>query len=92
MTENYNGLDKIKDTNIQNFKNALHNGVVNFKYTKKDGSIREAKGTLNIDIMGEENAPSGTSNMNISDSTIRYFDLNSNGWRSFVTFNLIEWS
>ena len=92
MKENYSDLDKIKDTNIQNFKNALHKGIVEFKYKKKDGSIRDAKGTLNINIMGEENAPSGTSNMNISDSTIRYFDLNSNGWRSFVTLNLIEWS
>ena len=57
MTENYNSLDKIKDTNIQNFKNALHKGIVEFKYKKKDGSIRDAKGTLNIDVMGNENAP-----------------------------------
>ena len=57
MTKNYNSLDKIKDTNIQNFKNALHKGIVEFKYKKKDGSIRDAKGTLNIDVMGNENAP-----------------------------------
>ena len=91
MTENYDSLDKIKDTNIQNFKNALHKGIVEFKYKKKDGSIRDAKGTLNIDIMGNENAPTGSGH-NVSDINIRYYDLNSNDWRSFVYNNLLEWN
>ena len=91
MTENYNGLDKIKDTNIQNFKNELHKGIVEFKYKKKDGSIRDAKGTLNINIMGNENAPT-SSGHNVSDTNIRYYDLNSNGWRSFIYNNLLEWN
>ena len=33
--------------NLDAFRNKLKSGVVNFKYTKKDGSVREAKGTLN---------------------------------------------
>ena len=41
---------KILDT----LRNALKSGVVNFKYTKKDGSVREAKGTLNPEIIGEK--------------------------------------
>ena len=89
MTENYDSLDKIKDTNIQNFKNALHKGIVEFKYKKKDGSIRDAKGTLNIDVMGNENAPIGSGH-NVSDTNIRYYDLTSNGWRSFIYNNLLE--
>lgn len=78
------------ETNINNFKNALHKGVVTFKYLKKNGETREAKGTLNIDVMGSENAPKGTG-YEISDNIIHYFDIDSNGWRSFIIDNLIEW-
>ena len=91
MTGTGNILGKIKDTDIQNFKNALHKGIVEFKYKKKDGSIRDAKGTLNIDVMGNENAPTGSGH-NVSDANIRYYDLNSNGWRSFIYNNLLEWN
>ena len=80
-----------KEVNINEFKKALRNGVVEFKYTKKNGEIRTAKGTLNIDIMGEDNAPKGTG-YDIVDTNIRYYDLNSEGWRSFITENLIEWN
>lgn len=90
MKENYDVLERIKQVNIQNFKNALHERTVEFKYKKKDGSIRDAKGTLNIDIMGSENAPTG-SGYNVSDTNVRYYDLNSEGWRSFISDNLIEW-
>lgn len=79
-----------KEVNINEFKNALHKGIVEFKYTKKNGEIREAKGTLNTEIMGEENTPKGTG-YEITDSNIRYYDLNSEGWRSFIVDNLIEW-
>lgn len=80
-----------KEVNIANFKNALRNGVVNFKYKKKNGEIRDAKGTLNIEVMGKDNAPKGTG-YDICDENIRYYDLNSEGWRSFIPENLIEWS
>ena len=75
---------------IKEFKKALHEGIVEFKYTKKNGEERTAKGTLNIDIYGKENEPKGTG-YNISDDNIRYYDLNSEGWRSFIFNNLIEW-
>lgn len=85
------GLGKtIPETYIQNFKNALHKGAVKFKYRKKNGEIREALGTLNIDTMGSENAPKGTG-YGGPDTTIRYYDLNSKGWRSFIIDNFIDW-
>ena len=80
-----------KEVNISKFKKALHEGKVEFKYTKKNGEARTAVGTLNIDIMGEDNKPKGTG-YEITDSNIRYYDLNSEGWRSFITDNLIEWT
>lgn len=79
------------EVNINDFKNALRKGVVNFKYKKKNGEIRDAKGTLNAEIMGEENTPKGTG-YDIVDTNIRYYDLNSEGWRSFIAENLIEWN
>jgi len=79
------------ENNIQDFKNALHEGIVEFQYEKKNGEIRDAKGTLNIEIMGESNIPKGTG-YEISDSNIRYYDLNSEGWRSFIFENLIKWN
>ena len=77
-----------KEVNINEFKKALHKGVIEFKYKKKNGEIREAKGTLNTEVMGEENTPKGTG-YEIADSNIRYYDLNSEGWRSFVVENFI---
>ena len=88
--EKFINMEK-KEVNINDFKNALRNGVVEFKYTKKNGEIRTAKGTLNIDVMGADNAPKGTG-YDIVDDNIRYYDLNSEGWRSFIPENLIEWS
>jgi len=76
--------------NIKEFKQALHEGIVEFKYTKKDGSERTARGTLNLEVMGEDNAPVG-SERSYSENAVRYYDLNSEGWRSFIVDNLVEW-
>lgn len=80
----------MENINIEEFKKALHNGVVEFKYKKKNGEERVAKGTLNVNVMGEENTPKGTG-YDIADTNIRYYDMNSEGWRSFLVENLIEW-
>lgn len=80
----------MENIKIEEFKKALHNGVVEFKYKKKNGDERVAKGTLNTDIMGEKNTPKGTG-YDIVDTNIRYYDMNSEGWRSFLIENLIEW-
>lgn len=74
---------------IKVLKEKLHKGEVNFTFEKKDGSLRTAKGTLNLQVMGEENAPKGV-DYSKSDTVTRYYDLNSNGWRSFTNINLIS--
>lgn len=81
----------MKEINIEDFKKALRNGKVEFTYRKKNGEERTAVGTLNVGIMGEENTPKGTG-YEVSDTNIRYYDLNSNGWRSFIVENLISWN
>ena len=74
---------------IENLKSQMRNGVVEFSYTKKDGSERLANGTLNFEIMGEENQPKTGVDYD-SNNTTRYFDVNSNGWRSFKNENFIK--
>lgn len=80
-----------KEIYFTKFKNALHKRIVEFKYKKKNGEIRIAHGTLNIDLMGENNAPKGNTEYTVSDDTIRYFDTDANGWRSFIIENFIDW-
>ena len=79
-----------KELYIDKFKKALHKGIVEFKYKKKNGEERIAKGTLNEDIIGKENLPKGTG-YDITNTNIRYYDLNSEGWRSFLVENFIDW-
>ncbi len=75
---------------INEFKKLLHSGIVEFKYTKKNGEVRDARGTLSIDVMGKENEPKG-GGKEYPENVVRYYDLNSEGWRSFVFENLIEY-
>jgi hypothetical protein len=74
---------------IKEFKNALHNGIVEFKYTKVNGDERIARGTLQDTVITEDGGSMPKGVMETSDETIRYYDLNSNGWRSFRIENFI---
>ena len=74
---------------IEELKEKLHTGVVEFSYKKKDGSIRTAKGTLNAKHIPEEHVPKNTG-YEAPVGVQRYYDLNSEGWRSFLVENLVE--
>ena len=71
-------------------KQELHKREVKFSYWKKDGSIREARGTLNSEVYGKDNEPTG-SGRPIPENQVRYYDLDVQGWRSFLSENLIGW-
>lgn len=61
----------------------MHNGIVNFAYEKVDGSLRKASGTLkNIESLIKG---TGTSAV----STVKYFDIDANAFRSFRLENLV---
>lgn len=75
---------------IKDFKNKLHKGVVEFKYTKVNGEERTARGTLHETAITEAGGSMPKGTMTVSDETIRYYDLKSNGWRSFRVDNFIE--
>ena len=74
---------------VEQLKAKMLKGEVNFKYTKKNGEERIATGTLNQEIMGEDNVPKG-SEFQKSENAFRYFDTKADGWRSFIKDNLIE--
>jgi hypothetical protein len=83
---------ELKDVKVtyteEAIKNRLASGDVHFTYRKKDGTEREAYGTRNTDIITINDAmPSG--NGSEKTGVISYYDLTSNGWRSFKTENFI---
>lgn len=43
-----------KSTSVEVLNEGLKKGVVTFEYTKKDGSVRTAKGTLNDELLPEK--------------------------------------
>ena len=63
--------------------------AVSFSYWKKDGSIREARGTLNPALIPEDKRPKGASDGTHSPVSFCYFDLDKNEWRSFTLDNFI---
>ena len=62
--------------------------VVDFKFIKKDGTIRTAKGTKNLNLVPKEKLPVGTKKTNIP-NLITYFDIDKNSWRSFYLNKLV---
>jgi hypothetical protein len=60
---------------------ALKQGIVQFQYMKKNGTLRTAFGTLCPEILGQaepQNATESCANVNQ-----KYYDTEANGWRCF---------
>lgn len=64
---------------IEELAAALNKGEVNFKFIKKDGSTRIAKGTRNLGSIPESQHPKGGV---ASSLVLPFFDLDAQGWRS----------
>lgn len=72
---------------IKNLRKKLHEGEVNFEYTKKDGTIRKARGTLDMGMIPESYHPVFQPT---APDNVRYWDLDVQGWRSFRPENFIR--
>ena len=72
---------------FESFRAQLRTGVYRFSYFKEDGSIREARGTLDFSRIPAEHHPKSLS----GDTGVpfRYYDLDAAGWRSFRLDNFI---
>lgn len=75
-------------TEFESFKKELSNRIVEFEYTKKDGTVRKAKGTTKSEVIPENMQPKGVER-NYSEDNIRYFDIDKEGWRSFNKNNFV---
>ena len=76
---------------FEGFHNDLRIGVWRFSYFKKDGSIREARGTLNPLLIPENKMPrNGFETDNGTPAgTFAYYDIDAGDWRSFCLENFI---
>lgn len=63
---------------------AMRAGIVSFAYEKADGSMRRAKGTLH----DAASAIKGTGRPD-DGRTVKYYDVEADGWRSFRVENFI---
>lgn len=75
---------KIKTTDLKEFNEMLHKGIVDFEFIKKDGTIRKAKGTLLPQYLPAKSNSGEGSSRKPSDNVMVYFDLEKNSFRSFV--------
>ena len=86
---------------FENFRKKLSTGIWRFSYLKKDGSIREARGTLCMDLIPEDKRPKGINSEALNGTggalnraepaagVFPYYDLDAAGWRSFRLDNFI---
>lgn len=78
-----------KKSQLQRLRRLLRNGVVEFKYKKKDGSTRKAKGTLKKSLIPETDRGDDRIR-NTNDDVVNYWDLKKDDWRCFLKKNFIE--
>lgn len=71
---------------IKTLVEKLHKGIVSFTYNKKDGTKRHANGTL----YGVGHTIKGGTKRHECSYTLKYYDVDCQGWRCFIINNLIE--
>lgn len=76
-------------SNIDDLEDRLNMGIVEFMYMKKDGSVRNAKGTRNLllDVVGFSDVPMGLRNP--PSHVLTYFDTDKMAWRCFIKNELL---
>ena len=73
---------------IEEVKRQMRNGTCHFLYLKKDGSVREAFGTLNYALCGKHINGQGSSPERWGCSC--YYDIEKGDFRSFRWQNIID--
>ena len=78
-----------RSKDLARLKRLLKNGVVEFSYKKKDGSLRKAKGTLKDELLPETDKDDERKR-NLSNDCFYYFDLKKDDYRCFLRDNFVE--
>ena len=73
-----------KTTDLQEFSEMLHKGIVDFEFVKKDGTVRQAKGTLVAEHLPAPKADSDAPARKTNENVFGYFDMEKQSFRSFV--------
>ena len=73
-----------KTTDLQEFSEMLHKGIVDFEFVKKDGTVRQAKGTLVAEHLPAPKADSDAPARKTNENVFVYFDMEKQSFRSFV--------
>ena len=86
------GLTEMKADEVMMLESKMLEQAVRFQFKKKDGSLREAVGTLNREKMiqpdGSVWEPVGESKPDVP-TLVKYWDLTVQSWRCFNVFNLV---
>lgn len=86
------GLTEMKADEVMLLESKMLETAVRFQFKKKDGSLREAVGTLNRDKMVQQDGslwePLGEARPDVP-TLVKYWDLTVQSWRSFNVFNLV---
>lgn len=76
----------------QTLRKELHKRVVIVTFKKKNGELREMHCTTNLDLVPPSSWPKGKTELSeeMRASNIRVYDVKAQGWRSFLSENVIE--
>lgn len=77
-------MANFKTTSLEEFSKMLQEGIVDFEFIKKDGSVRQAKGTLVAEYLPAPTADSDCSTRKKNENVMVYFDMEKKSFRSFV--------
>lgn len=80
-------MKAIKKVTGEELHRMLCQGKVSFLYTKKDGSVRTAVGTLKNDLI--RNKPAGGENKTKGAGYTTYYDLEKDAFRCFAESKLL---
>ena len=87
------GLTEMKADEVMLLESEMLNRAVKFQFKKKDGSIRDAVGTLDRSRMiqpdGKMWEPKGVDRKPEQDLFVKFWDCIAMGWRQMNVFNLI---
>lgn len=78
-----------KTTDVTDFSNMLHEGIVDFVFIKKDGTVRKAKGTLLAEHLPAPKSDSDSTPRKTNENVMVYFDMDKKSFRSFVKESFI---
>lgn len=86
------GLTEIKADEVMLLESEMLKRAVKFQFRKKDGSVRDAIGTRNRELMVQEDGkvwePVGAQKPECP-TTLGFWDLEKKAWRCLIVSNLV---